>query len=158
MSKQLFVGDRDAEHALFNKGHCDGRPQWALRSNDGLLDLKLAMPRTLEAEATRPIQCNFLPVAMRHGFKTHSCAGAERLVTISPMPTSQWSLKSGSFRNDAGAVVLFAAVTVRMAGSTWGRPNSWSRAQMRSVLTRMRSRAMSMPRLLSWFGELELLT
>jgi hypothetical protein len=45
----------------------------SIRSEDGLLDLKLALPRALGGRAMRPIPNNSSPAVMRPALRTHSC-------------------------------------------------------------------------------------
>src|SRR6266550_9359536 len=111
----------------------------SIRSDDGLLDLKLALPKTLggKGDATNPEQVfaggyaacfeNALFHVSREA-RRHSADNDIEVVA-----------QIGLSRNDSGGFVLSAALAVTIAGVDQKQRHSLSRAPTPSVPTRMRS-------------------
>ena len=127
----------------------------SIHSDDGLLDLKLALPKTLggKGDATNPEQlfAGGYAACFENGL-FHVSREARRHFADGDIEVVA---QIGLSRNDSGGFVLSAALAVTIAGaSTRTRRDSLSRAPTPSVPTRMRSRAMSMFKSPSRFGEL----
>jgi Ohr subfamily peroxiredoxin len=134
---------------------CDG----SIRSDDGLLDLKLALPKTLggKSDATNPEQL------FAGGY---AACFENALFHVSPEARRHFAdgnievvAQIGLSRNDAGGFVLSAALAVTIAAvdqETAGQLVGLLRAPMPFVPTRMRSRAMSMSKSTSRFDEFEI--
>ena len=129
---------------------CDG----SIRSDDGLPDLKLALPKTLrgKGDVTNPEQLfaegyaacfeNALFHVNREARRHFADGDIEVVAQI------------GISRNDAGGFVLSAALAVTIAGVDQTTAGHLSRAPTPFVPTRMRSRAMSMSKSTSRCDEL----
>ena len=126
----------------------------SIRSDDGLLDLKLALPKTLggKGDVTNPEQL------FAEGY---AACFENALFHVSPEARRHFAdgdievvAQIGISRNDAGVFVLSAALAVTIAGVDQTTAGHLSRAPTPFVPTRMRSRAMSMSKSTSRFGEL----
>ena len=124
----------------------------SIRSEDGLLDLKLALPRALggRGDATNPEQLFAGGYACFENALLHVSRDAgHRFADDDIDVVARIDLS----RNETGGFVLAAALAVTMAGIDQGPLNDSSRVLMRSARTRMRSEAISMWRSPSQSGE-----
>ena len=115
----------------------------SIRSEDGLLDLKLALPRALggRGDATNPEQlfAGGYAACFENALLHVSRDAGHRFADDDIDVVARIDLS----RNETGGFVLAAALAVTMASSN--RPlNGSSRVLMRSARTRMRSEAISM--------------
>ena len=116
----------------------------SIRSEDGLLDLKLALPRALggRGDATNPEQlfAGGYVACFENALLHVSRDAGHRFADDDIDVVARIDLS----RNETGGFVLAAALAVTDAGSTNRPLNGSSRVLIRSARTRMRSEAISM--------------
>jgi Ohr subfamily peroxiredoxin len=140
--------------ALYStKVTASGGRHGSIRSEDGLLDLKLALPRALggRGDATNPEQlfAGGYAACFENALLHVSRDAGHRFADDDVDVLARIDLS----RNETGAFVLAAALAVTIAGMTNRPLNGSSRVLMASARTRMRPGAMSMWRSPSRSGE-----
>ena len=125
----------------------------SIRSEDGLLDLKLALPRALggRGDATNPEQlfAGGYAACFENALLHVSRDAGHRFADDDIDVVARIDLS----RNETGGFVLAAAIAVTMVAPTNRPLNGSSRVLMRSARTQRRSEAMSMWRFPSRSGE-----
>jgi lipoyl-dependent peroxiredoxin len=116
----------------------------SIRSDDGLLNLKLALPRTLggNGEATTPEQ--LFAGGYAACFENAICHVSREARRHFADGDVQVVAQIGLSRNDSGAFVLSAALAVTIAGVDQKTAAQLVEGAHAICPTRMRSRAMSM--------------
>ena len=116
----------------------------SIRSEDGLLNLKLALPRALggRGDATNPEQlfAGGYAACFENALLHVSRDAGHRFADDDIDVVARIDLS----RNETGGFVLAAALAVTMAGIDQQTADGSSRVLMRSARTRMRSEATSM--------------